>query len=121
MPRLSIATRRQRLITEIAELETGNQRRYPESTRSRILDYARRRLDAGASVTTICTEVGVSHPTLSKLLADLPAPMRRVRVAQSPTPTAADRQLPLVVRGPSGIVVEGLGVEGVAELIRTLS
>jgi hypothetical protein len=45
--------------------------------------------------------------------------MRRVRVARAAV--SNERSTALVVRGPHGIVVEGLGIEDVAVLFRALS
>lgn len=119
MPRNSVATRRQRIHREIGRLRAGSQRRYPEPLRRRIVEYARLRLNAGIRVTEVCAELGVSHPTVSRMLGDAPAPMRRVRLARPST--SGEQPATPVVRGPHGLVVEGLGIEDVATLFRTLS
>jgi hypothetical protein len=46
--------------------------------------------------------------------------LRRVRVVR-PKNAKPEGGTPLVVRGPAGILIEGLDVEGVAALVRALS
>lgn len=120
MPRNQVALRRERIQQTVSTLRPGPQRRYPAKLRSRIADYFRERIKAGVAVSTVCSEVGVSHPTLLRILDEKSVPMRRVRVAQ-PKTTKAESRTALVVRGPAGLAIEGLDVEGVAALIRALS
>jgi hypothetical protein len=119
MPR-NLAARRKRIQQAISELTVGAQRRYPAQLRSRIAAYSRERIKAGIPLTRVSSELGVSHPTLVRILEERPAPMRRVRVAR-PQATKAEPRAALVVRGPAGLVFEGLDVEGVAALVRVLS
>lgn len=119
MPRNLTAVRRERIQQAVSALTTGAQRRYPRKLRSRIADYSRERINAGIALSRVSSELGVSQPTLVRILEEKPAPLRRVRVARGKVtkePTQA-----LVVRGPGGIEIEGLDVEGAAALIRALS
>ena len=122
MPRNPVAAHRERLQQAVSALTSGGQRRYPEKLRARIAAYSRDRLKAGVGLTRVSSELGVSHPTLVRILDEKPAALRRVRVARPKAakdePAAADA---LVVRGPAGLVVEGLDVEGIAALVRALS
>ena len=100
MPRLSTATRRQRILDQITQLSTGAQRRYPDPLRNQIIDYAQRRRADGVTIASICTELGVSEPTLSRLLAESKNRMRPVRVAQNGVCPNDNIQRGPVVRGP---------------------
>jgi hypothetical protein len=88
---------------------------YPAEARSLALAYARSREREGATVHRAARELGIPMPTLqSWMRASAPA-FQRVMVEA--TPESATR---LVVRTPSGLIVEGLDVAGVAELSRAL-
>ncbi len=122
MPRNPVVARRERLQQAVSALTAGAQRRYPAKLRERIAEYSRDRLKAGVGLTRVSAELGVSHPTLVRILDEKLAPLRRVRVARPKAakdePAATEA---LVVRGPGGLVVEGLDVEGIAALVRALS
>jgi transposase-like protein len=78
--------------------------------------YARSREREGASVHRAARELGLPMTTLqSWMRASTPA-FRRVTIEAAP-----DHEVRLVVRTPSGLIVEGLDVAGVAELSRALS
>jgi hypothetical protein len=121
MPRNPLIARRKRIRRSIAKLAGGGQRRYPQRLRGMIADYCRTRVDGGVPLTRVCSELGVGHPTLVRMLEEAKAPrLRRVRIA-APKPNEPEAGLAPVVRGPAGIVIEGLDVEGVAALVRALS
>lgn len=108
----------------VAALTAGPQRRYPPELRARIAQYARERMRAGAARGQVVKDIGVSDPTLSRLLGlksrgqrPQRSPFRCVSVADRP----ASGGTPLVVRAPGGITIEGLDAAGVAALIRALS
>lgn len=119
MPR-NLTARRNRIQQAVSALRAGAQRRYPVVLRSRIADYSREQIEAGVTLTRVCSELGVSHPTLVRILDERPAPIRRVRVAR-PRKTKPESRTTLVVRGPGGLTIEGLDVEGVAALFQALS
>ena len=119
MPRNILAARRDRIQQAVSALAAGALRRYPARLRSRIADYSHERIKAGAALSRVSSELGVSHPTLVRILDEKPAPMRRVRVARLEATKKEPREL--VVRGPGGLVIEGLDVEGAAALVRALS
>lgn len=70
----------------------------------------------------MCLEIGIGDPTLRRFLElpkgpktkSKPPGFRRVTVA-------APVERELVVRGPGGISIEGLSLDGVAELLKRLA
>ena len=91
-------------------------RGYPEEARGVAVAYARSREREGASVHRTARELGLPMTTLQLWMrASIPA-FQRVTVEAPPT-----REARLVVRTPSGLIVEGLDVAGVVELSRALS
>jgi hypothetical protein len=73
-------------------------------------------------VATLCGEIAIGEPTLRKLLE----PGERRASRKKPAGFSRMKVVPPVqkavsVRGPCGVVVEGLSLEGVAELMRRLS
>jgi transposase-like protein len=91
-------------------------RRYPEEARGVAVAYARAREREGATVHRAARELGIPMTTLqSWMRASVPA-FQRITVE-----AAAAREVRLVVRTPSGLIVEGLDVAGVVELSRALS
>lgn len=113
--------RSDRIRQAVAKLTDGRGRRYPRELRSQIAELARARLKSGSSRLAVCQELGVSDPTLVRILAKEPPTMRRVRLAE-PTSTLVNvGATKLVVRGPCGVVVEGLDTAGIAALMRALS
>lgn len=121
MPRNQLIARRERIRKSIAKLADGAQRRYPLRLRATIADYCRDRVQSGIPLTRVCSELGVGHPTLVRMLEEAKAPrLRRVRLA-GPRPTEPEAGPVPVVRGPAGVVIEGLGIDGIAALVRALS
>ena len=115
MARESLITRRNRIRSAVEELPPGPMRRYPARLRMSIASYARAYIADGGSQTRVCAELGVSPPTLSRLLDDARPTLRPVRVIEAAEPARA-----VVGRGP-GIVIEGLYIEGAAALLRGLA
>jgi AraC-like DNA-binding protein len=98
-------------------LPTGRRRRIPDQVRRWISDYARRQMADGWARSAVAKELGVSDPTLTRLLRQQTSPgLLPVRVMDE----LADSG-PVVVRLPGGLVVEGLDVQGLIALIRGLS
>lgn len=119
MPRNQITARQDQIRRAVAKLARGGKRRYPARLRRRIADYARNQIESDVSLTQVSSDLGVGHPTLIRFMEEAPPRMRRVRVA-APT-RVTDSSATLVVRGPSGIVIEGLDVDGAAALLRALA
>ena len=90
-------------------------RRYPAPLRVRLVGLVRAHPER--SMTWLARALDMAPQTLERIVSAAPAPLVPVRVVARPAPASST----LVVRGPRGIVVEGLDVTGVAELIRALS
>lgn len=108
---------------EIAALARHpNSRRYSAELRARVIAWARTRAASGSSIGGLCDELGIGEPTLRKFLgkpvrgaAKKRAGFKRVKVLSR---AAVER---VVMRGPCGTVVEGLSLDGMAELIKRLA
>jgi hypothetical protein len=99
-----------------ARRAAGRGRRvYPVEARSVAVAYARSREREGSTVHRAARELGIPMITLQSWIRRSTSAFRRVTVEA--TPAIAMR---LVVRTPSGLIVEGLDVAGVAELSRAL-
>lgn len=122
MAHCSLSPNGRRIRDEVAGLASGRQRRYPARLQRMIVNYAKARLHEGVARVQVCTELGVSDPTLCRLLdrqAQNPR-LRPVRVVADAAAVAAEVRK-VVVKAPGGIVVEGLDIVGVAALVRALS
>jgi hypothetical protein len=124
----------ERLRSEIARLGPDKyQRRYDEGLRRRIAIHARARRLAGESMARIARSIGTSEPTLMKILRGSTGATRPARVPPRSrrsmlVPVTVKRERPLTprfapfdgkfaVRGPGGLLIEGLSVDEVAILI----
>jgi hypothetical protein len=117
---MAITMTTEELKQAIAALSAVKQtRRYPAHLRAEVLRHARARISAGASRAAVCEELDVSEPTLMRFLdGDKPrANFARVRIVEQ----RATAKRTLTVKGPCGIVVEGLTMTEVAELLRKAS
>ena len=109
----------------IAALSAVKQsRRYPAQLRAEVLRHTRAKLSAGVSLSAVCDELDIGEPTLTRFLhAEKPAPkvaqsFARVRVVERKPATSTTA---LTVKGPCGLVIEGLTTAELAELVRSLS
>jgi len=97
-------------------------RRYSPELQTRVTAWARARRAEGLSVPAMCQEIGIGDPTLRRFLEPAngprtksrPAGFRRVKVI-------ATMAIAVVVRGPCGTSVEGLSLDGVADLLKRLA
>lgn len=93
-------------------------RRYPAALRAQVLRYAKSAIATGRSRTAICEELDIGEPTLTRFLKVRPDPtFQRVRVVDQPP----ERPAQVSVKGPCGLVIDGLSVAELAELVRRLS
>lgn len=115
------STRGQRLRAEVARLTAGSRRRYPAVLRRQIAHYAQSRLAEGVLRSELVDELGVSDPTLARLLEEARPEPRLRPVCVVPEAQARPSRSPIVVRAPGGIMIEGLDAAGVAALLRALS
>jgi hypothetical protein len=105
----------------IAGLEgTKKQRRYDERLAKEIVAHARVRQAAGAAVRIIAEELGISQPTLSKMLRR-EAKLIPVKVVADSKARSSRLAREFLVQGPGGVVVEGLSLEEVAVLFSRIA
>lgn len=122
---MTMVTGLEALRLEIAALAGHkNSRRYPPELRARVAAFARDRRATGASIAAICAELDVGEPTMHRFLGLVGMPKRKKpvegfkRVALAKPSSEPSR---LVLRGPGGVVVEGLSVDEMAQLLKSLS
>ena len=108
----------------IAQTTTGTARpRVPREVRDEVCRYAGRRRSEGALWAVIARETGLEVPKLQRWnararpAASVPV-LRPVEVLPAPEP-ASSQGLALIA--PSGVRVEGLGLEQAAQLLRLLA
>ena len=114
-----MTTEGKRLRAEILALSSTKQaRRFGASLRRRVTAHARQRIAAGVSLEGICEELDISAPTLGRFLsARCVTKPGFVEVAVAESPRAGD----LVLRGPCGVIVEGLSLAEIGQLLRSLA
>jgi hypothetical protein len=88
-------------------------RRFGAAAKTRIAAHVRERRAAGERLSAISTELGIPEETLSRWCRR-PSGFVTVEVQ-------SQRASALVVRGPRGLVIEGLDLDQVAELVRRLA
>jgi hypothetical protein len=93
----------------------GRGRSYPEALLDQIVAYVASRRREGATLVTIGEEIGVSWKSLSRWVAKR-RPARHFRRVQVVAPV----QHKMIVRAAHGLCIEGLDMDGLAELIRKL-
>lgn len=103
------------LVTALHPMKT--QRRYAGALRARLTAHIHARAAAGDRLDAIARSLDVSLPTVTKLAAKPISALVPVRVMSSPP--LATRTVTL--RGPCGVVVEGLTLEDVAEVCARLA
>ena len=91
------------------------QRRYPAELQRRIVSVVRQHPQLEMPV--LARRLDMAPQTLTRILSSAGSVLVPVRV----TNTDEQSRSAVVVRGPCGVVVEGLDVRGVAELFRALS
>jgi hypothetical protein len=89
-------------------------RRYSSSLRARIVAVVRAHPERG--IVSLARALDMAPQTLERIVGSARSPLLPVTLIEDRS-TAA----PTLIRGPRGIVVEGLDVNGIAELIRALS
>jgi len=115
---------------EVSRIEgrRGRGKAYPLALRRKAASYYSARREQGASQREIGLELGICFQTLQRWAARLDvtphvsalAPsFERVEVID--LSASAPRRGPLVVRGPGGLLIEGLDLDSLVELVRRLS
>jgi hypothetical protein len=83
---------------------------------------ARERLAEGVAVARIAHDLGLRPRTLGLWLGRKPVPrLRRVRVAAEPAPGEGTAITPLVLVMPTGVRIEGLDLDGIVRLLRSMA
>lgn len=99
----------------------GRRTRYPISVRHEVAGHARRRLAGGEPLTSIARSLDLALASLQRWVsAGGTIPLRRVRLCEAPRPGPA-RAAGGVLIMPGGIRIEGLEIEQLAALLRSLS
>lgn len=94
----------------------GPGRRLSTEAKRRVALYAQRRATEGATLRQIAREVGLGAETVSRVLERTTRPaLVPVRVVEDP------QRAQVIVRGPGGLTIEGLGLEELAALLRELA
>ena len=107
---------RDELRNALARLgKRGRGRSYPKPLLEQIVAYVATRRREGATLVAIGEEIGVSWRSLSRWAAAR-RPARKFRRVQVVTPARRE----VVVRAPHGVCIEGLDIDGLAELVRKL-
>ncbi len=99
--------------------------RYPEALRLRILDYVARARAQGQRLAVIAAELGIGWQTIEywRRRENPSAEDRRSyakRFVQIQVTEPVSQQQGIVVHGPRGTRIEGLSLEQVGELLRSL-
>ena len=89
-------------------------RQYGQDVRAAAMQEVRRRREAGDSLRAVSRDLGISYETLRHWIKGEPGELRPVEVM-------GFRGGAVIVRLPGGASVEGLDLQGVAELARLLS
>lgn len=108
-------SKREELQRELATVERGRGKRYPEGLLERVVSYAVERRKRGATLVTIGEELGISWKSMSRWIAAR-RPQQRFRRVEVVAPPRRE----VVVRGAHGVWIEGLDIDGAAELLRKL-
>ena len=94
--------------------------RYSEAFRLEVVSAARDRLAQGVAVSRIAHDLGLRPRTLGLWLRRNPASkLRRIRVEAEPERAPAIANAVLVM--PSGVRIEGLDLDGIVRLLRSLA
>lgn len=103
-------------IRRAIESLAGNNhlRRYAAPLQSRIVALVRAHPEIG--MTSMARSLDMAPQTLERIVSKGRSSLVPVRITAKPAQSSA-----FAVRGPSGIVIEGLDLRGLAELIRALS
>ncbi len=109
---------RDELRAELSKLgPRGRGRAYPKGLLEKLLSYTVARRRQGASIVEVASEVGINFRTLARWLgARKTARFDRVEVVATPVTTGVATSI--VVHGPRGLRIEGLGLAAIAELVR---
>jgi transposase-like protein len=117
------STRRLRLQSrqfENRRKPTGT--RYSPAFRAEVVTHAAAQVHAGVAVARIARDLGLRPRTLTLWMRDMPASkLRAVRVERDPRPAPIVPEIRPVVVTPGGLRIEGLDLDGIVQLMRSLA
>jgi hypothetical protein len=112
---------REELKQELEKLgPRGRGRPYPKLLLGKLLSYTVARRRQGAKVAEVAAELGMKFQTLSRWIGEQ-RPTKRFERVEVIAPRVESKTRALIVRGPGGICVEGLDLDGVIELMRRVA
>jgi hypothetical protein len=100
--------------------EDKHERRYDERLTKEIVAHARSRQVSGVAQKIIAEELGVSQATLSRMMRR-ESKLIPVKVVADSKARSSSSSKAFLVRGPGGVVVEGLSLEEVAVLFARIA
>lgn len=96
--------------------------RYSAAFRAEVVTLARGRIADDVAVARIARDLGLRPKTLTLWLRQTPvSKLRAVRVESDPRPATVVPEIRPVVVIPGGLRIEGLDLESVAKLVRSLA
>lgn len=98
-------------ISKLGRRGRGNA--YPKEFRVEVVEYARARRAAGVPIESIGEELGMPWRTIRRWMP--PIRSKRFRPIE-----VVETRRDVVVHGPHGLRIEGLDLDGVADLLRRL-
>lgn len=107
------------LRRELAAVERGPGRYYPDALRVRVARWARRQLDDGAALMVIAAELGLRRDTLRQWTT---VPKPAATTAMVPVEIVADalRSAHVSVVSPNGFRIDGLTLDEAVAVLRRL-
>ena len=107
-----------RAVAQVTKRGRGHP--YPKSLTAQVVEYARAQRAAGVPIEKIGEELGLPWRTIRRWLSIVrSSDFRAVEIVERVAPTAPPRAA-VVVLAPHGVRVEGLDLDGIAELLRRL-
>lgn len=108
------------LRREVARRERGRGRRYPQSLRDRVVDWASERRRRGAGWLDLAEEIGIAAESLRRWTSRELPPTAMVPVEVVPGIGASHAGRPLRVVTRAGHSIEGLTLVEAIEVVRRL-
>jgi transposase-like protein len=117
------STRRLRLqVRQFENRRKPTGTRYSAAFRAEVVTLARDRIADGVAVARIARELGLRPKTLTLWMRRRPtSKLRAVRVERDPRPTQLVSEIRPVVVTAGGLRIEGLDLDGIVQLMRSLA
>ena len=109
------------LRAEIEALEIRHgKRRYSPDLKLRICSYTRDCGRCGQATRSVSIALGIAEATLGRWLSKAPRRLRPMPVVVRKKVAMAEERT-ICVRGPGGLIVEGLTIDDVAQLMKSVA